>query len=342
MYNKIKKHGSVLFLILIVAANSYAVPLKTAISANKLTVGDILYLKICAEIPKNTTLTPPEPEKFTKDIVVKEWNSSRTEGETADSIFFDYSLTTYIPQNCTIPQLPFIFSNSDQAADTFFTEVIPLEIISVITEVDSNLDIKDLKPQQIAGKAPMWWLWGLCLLALAALIIILIKLLFRKKQRNIVVPPPKPPYEEAMAAILELEYKNYITRGLIREYCFELSEIFKRYIARRFEVNAEEFTTEEMIAWLGISGLELKYRNASEWFFRTTDLVKFARFTPDSSVIDRFMKEVSSFLEATKPIETAKKDQDDTDIGQGEKQAGSEPVKQVQSDEKQTADGEKK
>jgi hypothetical protein len=55
---------------------------------------------------------------------------------------------------------------------------------------------------------------------------------------------------------------------LIREYVFELSDIFKRYIGRRFEINAEEFTTEEVIAWLGVSVLETKTRIATEWFFQ--------------------------------------------------------------------------
>ena len=104
------------------------------------------------------------------------------------------------------------------------------------------------------------------------------------------LPPPKPAYEEAIEALGILHGKRYLQQGLIREYVFELSEIFKRYIGRRFGVNAEEYTAEELIAWLGVSGLEMKIRHPVEWFFRTTDLVKFAKFTPDDATVERFEK----------------------------------------------------
>ncbi|HLV30698.1 MAG TPA: hypothetical protein VKY57_03905 [Chitinispirillaceae bacterium] len=327
MHNcRINEHGNFLFLVLLIITASYPVTLKTDINSDKLTVGDILYLKISANIPKNSVLVPPETENHINNIVIKEWNTTKTEFEEFDSISVDYTLTTYIPQNCTIPSLPFILNNSEETTDTLFSKAIPLEVISVITEADSNIDIKDLKPQQTAGKAPMWWLWVIGSLLLITVLILLAKILFRKTQKSFAPPPPKPPFEEAISAIHELEYKNYLQRGLVREYCFELSEIFKRYIARRFYINAEEFTTEEMVAWLGISGLELKYRNSVEWFFRTTDLVKFARHTPDNSIVDRFMNEVISFLEATKPIETEP----------NEKQTG-----QKETETAQTGDGEK-
>jgi hypothetical protein len=36
-------------------------------------------------------------------------------------------------------------------------------------------------------------------------------------------------------------------------------------------------------------------------FFRTTDPIKFAKFTPDDKTVERFGKEVADFLELTKP-----------------------------------------
>jgi hypothetical protein len=84
---------------------------------------------------------------------------------------------------------------------------------------------------------------------------------------------------------------------------FELSEIFKRYIERRFETNASEFTTEEMVAWAGASNLDKKLKASLEWFFRTTDPVKFARIIPDGSTVNRFSDEVTQFLQSTRPLQ---------------------------------------
>jgi len=81
-----------------------------------------------------------------------------------------------------------------------------------------------------------------------------------------------------------------------------ISEILKRYIERRFEINAGEFTTEEVVAWLGVSELDTKLKQSIEWFFRTSDPVKFARFIPQQETIDKFMCETMNFLNVTRPV----------------------------------------
>jgi hypothetical protein len=141
---------------------------------------------------------------------------------------------------------------------------------------DSTIDIKDLKEQQLAGNPPRIWLWILIIVLSVCIISLLILFLTGKVRKKAVAPPPVPPYEEAIMALGVLHGKRLLEKGLIREYVFELSEIFKRYIERRFDTNASEFTTEEMIAWAGASGLDKKLKNSIEWFFQTTDPVKFA------------------------------------------------------------------
>jgi hypothetical protein len=115
------------------------------------------------------------------------------------------------------------------------------------------------------------------------------------------VAPPKPPYEEAMEALAALEAKQYLRQGKIREQAFELSEILKRYIGRRYETNAAEFTTEEILDWIDGSPLAGELRSRMQWFFRTTDPVKFAKWVPDSGTVGRFMDEVKAFLNKTRP-----------------------------------------
>lgn len=274
--------------------------LKTSLSRSQITVGEKINFTVNANIPKNAKFTPPVPEDNFGKLTVKGWDLKRTELQNYDSVSVQYLITTYIPENCTIPPLKFVIED-DSSIDTLYTQNIPLEIISVIDSQDSTIDIKDLRSQQNAGTAPLWWLW-LIISAVAILALIFLFVLIRNRLRKPEkLPPPKPAYEEAIEALGILHGKRYRQQGLIREYVFELSEIFKRYIERRFEVNAEEYTAEELIAWLGVSGLEMKIRHPVEWFFRTTDLVKFAKFTPDDTTVERFGKEVMNFLETTKP-----------------------------------------
>lgn len=287
------------FLLLFVLQLSYGTVLLTNISKNSLTVGDLLQFQVSALVPKGTIITPPSVDKGLGNIIVKEWNTQKSEREKSDSISFSYVLTTYIPEQCTIPSLSFVLQNG-QKTDTLKTQSIPLSVQSVITA--DSADLMELKPQQIAGHAPLWWVWALISLLIFAAIYILYNRFFRKKKIISSEIPLLPPYEEAIAALNDLERKKYLQRGLSREYVFELSEILKRYIERRFSVNASEFTTEEMLAWLGISDLEKDLKRSVEWFFSASDPIKFARQIPGEETLDRFIKETRNFLEKTRPV----------------------------------------
>jgi hypothetical protein len=285
--------------VLLITASAPGAVLTSSITTSKFSVGDQIRFSVNIITAKGTTITPPTPESDFGKITVKEWNVHKTEREKSDSCLYDYIITTYTPEPCTIPALPFILENNG-TADTLRTEALPLQIVSVLPS--DTVDILDLKPPFTAGKAPKWWLWLLCSLTAAGLLTFGGIWLSRRLRKVPPPPPPVPPYEEAIDALLNLALKKYLQRGLLREQVFELSEIFKRYIGRRFDCNAVEFTTEEIIAWSGAADLSKKLRAAIEWFFRTSDPVKFARFTPESAVVERFEQEIRDFLEATKPV----------------------------------------
>jgi len=96
---------------------------------------------------------------------------------------------------------------------------------------------------------------------------------------------------------------------------FRLSDIFKRYIGRRFGANAADFTTSEMLAWIRFSALDKERKNGADWFFRTSDPVKFAKWVPDSDTTGRFGAEVRAFLEATRPsVEQEKKPENTAEV----------------------------
>lgn len=284
----------------------FSFDIKTSVDRTSFTLGDPIHFRVMIELPKDVQCVPPEPEKLFGNLSVKEWNINRNPKESNDSVFVDYILASYVPENCTIPSLPFILQ-SPASADTVFTEKHALQFISVIEAPaagsnDTTLDIKDLKPQQVAGNPPKFWLWITIIIGSVVVLAVIALYLSKKFKKKEIVPPPIPPYEEAIMALGVLHGKRLLEKGLIREYVFELSEIFKRYIERRFSTNASEFTTEEMIAWAGASGLDKKLKSSLEWFFRTTDPVKFARIIPDTDTINRFSNEVTTFLESTRPL----------------------------------------
>lgn len=271
----------------------------TSLSPEKIAVGDQVHFSVHAVVPNGAAVSPLFSESDFGKVTVREWNLVKSERETTDSLLYDYNITTYVPEPCTIPSLHFLLEHNGMA-DTLSTEPVPLQVISVLPS--DTVDIVGMKSPLSAGKRPKWWLWLTIIIAGGILIAVAAMVIWRKFRRPPPLPPPVPPYEEALDALSQLGVKKYLERGLVREFVFELSEIFKRYIARRFDCNASDFTTEEMVAWSGAGTLQKQQRASIEWFFRTTDPVKFARLIPDNVTIERFEVEVRAFLEATKPV----------------------------------------
>ncbi|MBN2036666.1 MAG: DUF4381 family protein [Chitinispirillaceae bacterium] len=269
----------------------------SSVNTRQLSVGDRVHFSVSIMAPTGAGIVPPDPSSGMGSLTVKEWNSRKFEQEKADSVVFEYAITTYTPEPCTIPSLSYVIESGGKQ-DTLVTEPVPLSVIPMVT--GDSADIMDLKPQQTAGKRPLVWLWLLGAAAIITAAMIALRYSRRRKRAPLALPP-KPPYEEAMEALAALRAKQYLQKGLVREFVFELSDILKRYIERRFGVNAAEFTTEEMLAWLGISPLDKGQRNVLEWFFRTTDPVKFAKYLPDQDTVERFEYEVCGFIEATRP-----------------------------------------
>jgi len=303
--NKLYRHIVAAAMFLLSCSAAWSAVIYTGVSRRDLSVGDRINFTVTIMAPKGATAQPPDPASAFDPLTVKEWNNRKFPLKNADSIVFDYELTTYKAENCAIPQLPFIL-NAGNRSDTLRTDSIPLTVIA-LCKIDSA-DIMDLKPQQVTGKRSLFWLWCcLTFIALAAAIFFA-RSLIRKHRKGPPPPPPKPPYEEAMEALAALDAKQYPMKGMIREYVFELSEILKRYSERRFGVNAAEFTTEEMLAWLSVSNLGKEQRYAMEWFYRAADPVKFAKYLPDQGTIDRFGIEARAFVENTKPLVEVKKE----------------------------------
>ena len=272
------------------------------------TVGDEISLRITLQTSRGAQIIAPETGNGFGNFIVRDHQTETKSGNDYDTTVYSYTIAIFKPQDCTIPSLSFLIKVSDTQTDTLRSQSIPVNIISVLPDDGEydELTIRDLKKQQVTGRRGFGWIFWLFLIVLiGAAAFYAFKRFFKNRGGNAAAVPQKPAYEEAIEALLQLEEKKLVPAGLIKEHVFELSEIFKRYIGRRFGINAPEFTTDEMVSWLESSRLTKELRLNTEWFFRTSDPVKFARLIPDSQTLQKFDYEVRNFLEATKPLPAA-------------------------------------
>ena len=216
------------------------------------------------------------------------------------SLDFKYVLSFYEIEQCTIPPVPFTVAVAGKS-DTLLSKPIPVRLVLIRSSDSTDTSIKDLKPQQTAGSPSIAWLWIVCGAAALAAFFFFLRRFVKKRTEAAKTAPPKPPYEEAMEALRLLDEKQYLAKGMIREHVFGLSDILKRYIERRFDVNAAEYTTEEMLGWIITSPLGPPEKKSAEWFFTETDPVKFAKMHPDRDTLHRFGHEARQLIEQTRP-----------------------------------------
>ena len=119
------------------------------------------------------------------------------------------------------------------------------------------------------------------------------------------VPAPavqvKSAYDTAWEQLEALKAKDLISQGKIKEYHIEISDIIRRYLEGRFSLNAPEMTTEEFLNSLRQGArLETAHKDLLREFLGYCDLVKFAKYTPESREIDLVWESARNFISQTK------------------------------------------
>ena len=202
-----------------------------------------------------------------------------------------------------IPALSVTYTDARGAQQELKSAQLFIEVKSVLKDKNAGAtgEIRDIKPlQEIPWSPGQPLIYGaLMVLLLTAGGVFLFYYLGKKK--NQLPAPPDPAHIRAFEELEQLSREQLLERGIVREYYFRLSEIFRRYIERRFHIPAVERTTEEImpdILNLQECGSALKAETRE--ILRYADLVKFARFCPDRNTSDNDYRKVVRVIEETK------------------------------------------
>jgi hypothetical protein len=125
------------------------------------------------------------------------------------------------------------------------------------------------------------------------------KLYRRLRRLADAVPPPLPAWEEALGALDRLPWRDWLADGQYKRFYYALSEILKRYMERRFEFDAVEQTTTELLA--SMRAHKLPMRDEITRFFARCDLIKYAKTVPSSEEAERALEQLRDFVARTKP-----------------------------------------
>lgn len=278
-------------------------------SSNLATIGDRINLKIIVKTSSDIQKINLVSKK--NDFEVISEKTIKREDQK-DYIVFekDFSVAFFKTGEFNIGPFKVELIKDKKIIETKETNSIPVKIKSVLKKVDK--DIKPLKDLVDMKGDPFYILKYLFLALAIVLLIVLITIWLKKKNKktDIIKKPLLSPIEEFELRIRELSEMKLFKKGKKIEFFIRLTEIIKNFLYRKYGFNAEDFTTYETLFRLKENEREVLILNNMEFVFSTSDLVKFAKFVPDSftfrEVISKVGEMISTYKQKIRPQEDLK------------------------------------
>jgi hypothetical protein len=213
------------------------------------------------------------------------------------------------------PIAPFLFAlHGGSKPDTLRSNSLSLFV--KVPNVDLKKGFADIKkpygaPVTFKEIAP--WILGVILIAS---IIFLIVYAINRRRKNIPLfslpsKPKLPPHVVALGELDKLKEEQLWQHDKVKDYYTRLTDIIRVYLEERFEVPAMEQTTHEILTQLkgDESPVKGKLFTGLQRTLDTSDLVKFAKYTPLADENHYVLVQAYTLVEETKlePVETAKK-----------------------------------
>ncbi|HDS00430.1 MAG TPA: hypothetical protein ENO22_09220 [candidate division Zixibacteria bacterium] len=287
----------IMLLLLCVSAYSADIAVESSLDRNKAYIGDRIGYSLIIEADSAIRIDSLEIPEDLGEFEIKNWllESERVR-KGVRKMEYSGILTVFETGKVMIPPLPIVYHPSDDVTDTIYTDSMDVFIMSLVLD-DSAADIRDLKGVKSLGEN-------------RALIIIIIVLLlaiaaglmwyfFRKKPEMEAqkTEPLKSPWDEALERLARLRENNLDPK----DYYIELSDTIRRYVERRYGFSATDMTTYEIKQEIPKLSIEDELNINLSDLLDNSDLVKFARFMPDKSLIEEDFQRAWVFVNKTKP-----------------------------------------
>lgn len=174
--------------------------------------------------------------------------------------------------------------------------------------VDTSKSIFDIKkPIEEPFSFIDWlkenWIWIVAILAVIIVIVVLIRYLKNKPTAEVIeVQPDIPPHVIALQNLEKIRNLQLWQTGKVKQYHTEISEILRTYLEERYQINALENTTDEIMQSLRFMTIQPDLLTKLNQTLLLADLVKFAKEKPLASENELSIANAIDFINHTKQI----------------------------------------
>lgn len=241
-----------------------------------------------------------------------------------------YTLTVFKTGDTAISPIKVAYIDGDKELSTS-SQRIDIRVESVLKGDLQGKDIRPLKGQMSLGRGMASNLLRIFLVLLCLAGAIFLFLYIKRRQSDLAQNrkvPERPPQEVAYEALNKLKESSLLKDGKVKEYYIELSWIVRFYLEKRFKVSMVDRTTDEVFHIMRENKIEHSTVELVHDFLVSSDLVKFAKWTPLPAGITNDTNRGYKIVDTTK-IEEVAEEPEDTKTTQREVYIGAKKRRKV-------------
>ncbi len=290
------------------AAQQDPVTVQTRLSPEPSNVGDLLTYEVIVAFPRGITVNLPTQLDFSPLHLVETKDSGPEATGASLRKTFTLTLQHFQPGEATVPAFALTTVDASGAIETvsvpaksFVVEALLANEVDPVRKGEDD-PVSIAYPNERAEVGIYATLAGI-LLALIGWVVVR---RFLRQPKVKPAPPPIPPHVVALSALDELEQGELMQEDDLVPFYLQLTEIAKGYLEGRFGVPSLDRTTEEIRRDLIRRGDSIAPLSADEVieFLQRSDLVKFARFSPEEDEAGTALGEVRGMVERSTATRT--------------------------------------
>ncbi|SHG64397.1 hypothetical protein [Flavobacterium defluvii] len=254
---------------------------ETSIDTTKNKIGAEFKLTLKTVVSSNSKVVFPKLKNIGPLEVIQSYPIDTVKKNDTYELIKKYGLTQFDSGKYTIPSIKILIDKKPFLSDSIRIEVAN---VKVDTLQQKMYDIKDITAAE--DGIGNWWKYVLALLIILAIGAGIYWYVKKHQKKKIEEEVYKTPIEKATSLLNNLEQKELVQKGEIKEYYSELTDIARNYIEEAIHIPAMESTTSELIQAIRTASTKKKMTLTPETVenlervLRQADLVKFAKSKP--------------------------------------------------------------
>ncbi|MBF4517274.1 hypothetical protein IRZ71_12995 [Flavobacterium sp. ANB] len=254
---------------------------ETSIDTTKNKIGAEFKLTLKTVVSSKSKVVFPKLKNIGPLEVIQSYPIDTVKKNDTYELIKKYGLTQFDTGKFTIPSIKILIDKKPFLSDSIRVEVAN---IKVDTLQQKMYDIKDITA--VDNGIGDWWIYVLIVIVIIGIGVFVYWFVKKRQQKKIEEEVYKTPIEKATSLLNNLEQKELVQKGEIKEYYSELTDIARNYIEEAIHIPAMESTTSELIQAIRTASTKKKMTLTPETVenlervLRQADLVKFAKSKP--------------------------------------------------------------